>query len=71
MPSPRHIWAERYDRQLTDLFALQDDITMKISTAIQVKLTEGEQASMGAKYYEKYYKGKQGLDCYLKGIGSE
>jgi tetratricopeptide (TPR) repeat protein len=39
---------------------------MKILTAIRVKLTDGEQASTGAKYYEKYYKGKQGLDCYLK-----
>ncbi len=62
----RHIWAERYNRDLTDLFALQDEITMKILTAIRVKLTDGEQASMPAKYYEKYFKGKQGLDCYLK-----
>jgi adenylate cyclase len=58
----RHIWAERYNRDLTDIFALQDEITTKILTAIRVKLTEGEQAS-GA---EKYFKGKQGLDCYLK-----
>ena len=58
----RHIWAERYNRDLTDLFALQDEITLKILTAIRVKLTEGEQAST----FEKYYKGKQGLDCYLK-----
>jgi adenylate cyclase len=58
----RHLWAERYNRDLTDLFALQDEITMKILTAIRVKLTEGEQASMG----EKYFKGKQSLDCYLK-----
>jgi adenylate cyclase len=58
----RHIWAERYDRDLTDLFALQDEITMKILTAIRVKLTEGEQAST----FGKYFKGKQGLDCYLK-----
>jgi TolB-like protein/Flp pilus assembly protein TadD len=58
----RHIWAERYDRELTDIFAMQDDITMKILTAIQVKLTEGEAVS-GA---EKYFKGKQGLECYLK-----
>jgi adenylate cyclase len=58
----RHIWAQRYDRDLTDLFALQDEITMKILRAIQVKLTEGEQAST----FEKYFKGKQGLDCYLK-----
>jgi TolB-like protein/Tfp pilus assembly protein PilF len=58
----RHIWAERYNRDLTDLFALQDEITMKILRAIQVKLTEGEQAFRA----ERYFKGKQGLDCYLK-----
>jgi adenylate cyclase len=58
----RHIWAERYDRPITDLFALQDEITMKILTAIQVKLTEGEQASTE---FGKY-RGKLGLDCHLK-----
>ena len=57
-----HLWAERYDRDLKDIFPLQDEITMKILTATQVKLTEGEQASS----VEKYYRGKQGLDCYLK-----
>ena len=57
-----HLWAERYERDLKDLFALQDEITLKILTATQVKLTAGEQASTA----EKYYKGKQGLDCYLK-----
>jgi adenylate cyclase len=57
-----HIWADRYDRDLTDLFALQDEITMKILRAIRVKLTEGELSSG----YSKYYKGKQGFDCWLK-----
>ena len=57
-----HLWAERYDRDLKDIFALQDEITMKILTATRVKLTEGERASSA----EKYYRGKQGLDCYLK-----
>jgi adenylate cyclase len=57
-----HLWAERYERDLKDIFALQDEITMKILTATRVKLTMGEQASG----VEKYYKGKQGLDCYLK-----
>ena len=37
-----HLWAERYDRDLKDIFALQDEITIKILTAIQVKLTRGE-----------------------------
>ena len=57
-----HLWAERYERDLKDIFALQDEITMKILAATQVKLTEGEQAAAA----EKYFRGKQGLDCYLK-----
>jgi adenylate cyclase len=57
-----HLWAERYDRDLASLFSLQDEITLKILTAIQVKLTAGEQVSG----YEKYFKGNKGLDCYLK-----
>ncbi len=57
-----HLWAERYDRNLKDIFALQDEITMKILTATQVKLTTGE-LSLGDG---KHYRGKQGLDCYLK-----
>lgn len=40
--SGKHLWAERYDRNLKDLFALQDEITMKIVTVLRVKLTEGE-----------------------------
>ncbi len=57
-----HLWAERYDRDLKDIFVLQDEVTLKLLTAIRVKLTEGE-LSLG---YGKYYGGKQGLDCYLK-----
>jgi len=40
----RHIWSERYDRDLKDLFALQDEIAKQIMTALQVQLTEGEYA---------------------------
>jgi adenylate cyclase len=61
-----HLWAERYDRDLKDIFALQDEITIKILNGIQVKLTKGGEVSMSQKYAEKYYRGKQGLDCYLK-----
>ena len=38
-----HLWAERYDRELKDVFTLQDEIAQKIVTALAVKLTEGEQ----------------------------
>jgi len=44
-----HLWAKRYDRDLKDIFTLQDEITMKIVTALQVKLTEGEQARLWSK----------------------
>jgi len=54
-----HLWAERYDRDLKDIFALQDEIAMKIITAMQVKLTEGEQIRIWAKRTKN-------LDVYLK-----
>jgi len=41
-----HLWAERYERELSDIFAVQDAITMKILSALQVELTEGEQARL-------------------------
>lgn len=39
-----HLWSETYDRDLTDLFALQDEITLKVVTALQIELTQGEVA---------------------------
>jgi adenylate cyclase len=44
-----HLWAERYDRILEDIFDLQDEITLKIVTELQVKLTNGEQAQAQVK----------------------
>ncbi len=41
-----HLWAARYDRDLDDIFAVQDEITLTIATALQVQLTEGEQAKL-------------------------
>ena len=54
-----HLWAERYDRDLKDIFALQDEITFKILTALQVKLTDGEQARVWATRTDN-------LDAFLK-----
>ena len=42
--SGHHIWSEKYDRDMRDLFALLDDVTRNIAVALQIKLTEGEQA---------------------------
>ena len=37
-----HIWAERYDRQLSELFTLQDEITERVVTAIEPTITAAE-----------------------------
>jgi len=42
----QHLWAERYDRALADIFALQDEITLAIVAELEVRLTEGEQARL-------------------------
>ncbi|MGW8179856.1 MAG: adenylate/guanylate cyclase domain-containing protein, partial [bacterium] len=55
----RHLWAERYDNDLKDMFALQDQITLKILNALQVKLIEGEAFNAAAK-------GTDNLEAYLK-----
>lgn len=44
-----HLWAERYDGKMDDIFALQDKITQKITSALAVKLTVGEKALVGQK----------------------
>jgi len=54
-----HLWAERYDRVLKDIFAIQDDITKNIITEIQVQLTEGIQVTLLAG-------GTRNLMAYLK-----
>ena len=42
-----HIWAERYDREVNDIFALQDEVTQRIVSAMAVKLTEAEKRRLG------------------------
>jgi adenylate cyclase len=59
-----HIWSERYDREVKDIFAFQDEITIKIMQAMRVELTEGEQERHYTKWvtdnlkaFEKNYQG--------------
>ena len=47
-----HLWAERYDREMKDIFALQDEITMKIVGSLQITLTSGEQRRMLERQYK-------------------
>jgi adenylate cyclase len=54
-----HLWAEKYDRKLGDIFSLQDEITVRIMSALEVKLTEGEQARLR-------YRGSENLEVFVK-----
>ncbi len=55
----QHLWAESYDRDFKNIFEIQDEITLRIVTALRVKLTEGDQA----RILEKKIKNP---DVYLK-----
>ena len=57
--SGTHVWAENFDRHLEDIFAIQDEISLKVLTGTQVKLTAGEDARLFAI-------GSQNLTAYLK-----
>jgi TolB-like protein/class 3 adenylate cyclase/Tfp pilus assembly protein PilF len=58
----KHMWAQRYDREVKDIFKLQDEITLRIIKELRVKLTEGEQlhiwrknAPSNVEYMEKLF----------------
>jgi adenylate cyclase len=59
-----HLWAERYDRELQDIFALQDEVTQKIVAALEVKLTEGEQGRLGRAPTDNL----EAYDYFLRGL---
>ena len=68
--SGHHVWSEGYDRESKDIFAIQDDITIKITSALRVELTEGEQARMWDKNattnIRAWEKVLQGIDYFYR-----
>jgi adenylate cyclase len=67
-----HVWSKRYDRDLKDVFALQDEVTLSIMRAMQVKLTEGEQAALWKRRghtnnLEAFERGLQGREYTFHG----
>jgi len=60
-----HLWTERYDRSLKDIFALQDEVVQNIVAALAVRLTEGEQERLAHRYtdnleaYEYFLRGEE------------
>ena len=64
-----HLWAERYDGHMADIFSLQDKITQKIVSALAVRLTSGEKenlASKGTDNLEAYDAFMRGWQHYLR-----
>ena len=58
-----HIWAERFDRNIEDIFSVQDEITMAVVEKLKVELLEGEQE----KITKRHTQNKEAYQLYLKG----
>lgn len=61
-----HLWAERYDRNLNDIFSLQDEVTQKIVAALTVKLTKDEQE----RIFQKDTNNLEAYNYNLRGLES-
>ncbi len=68
----QHLWAETYDRQLTDVFAIQSDVALQIAAALQAELSPDERTRIGKEptsdleAYQIYLKGRH---CLLRYTG--
>jgi adenylate cyclase len=58
-----HLWAERFDRDLTDIFAVQDDVTTHIVSALALNLNAGDRQSITAEHTDN----QEAYDCFLRG----
>jgi len=62
--SGAHLWAERYDRELKDIFAVQDDVTQRIVNVLQVKFAATERERVGRVGTVNV----EAHDCLLRGL---
>src|SRR5579871_2639219 len=58
-----HLWAERFDRELTDIFAVQDDVTSHIVSALALNLSGGDRRNIVAERTES----QESYDLFLRG----
>ena len=61
--SSGHVWAERYDRELDNIFAVQDEVTREIVGALKVRLTAKEQRNLVHRGTENL----QAYDAFMRG----
>jgi TolB-like protein len=62
--SDAHLWAETYDRKLTDIFGVESEIAKAIAEALRAKLTGGEQRALAVKPTNN----AEAYDAYLRGL---
>ncbi|MDQ0560209.1 TolB-like protein/class 3 adenylate cyclase/Tfp pilus assembly protein PilF [Rhizobium mesoamericanum] len=58
-----HQWAERFDRDLSDIFEVQDDVTQQIVGALELKLAVGDQQRLATEQTQNL----EAYDCFLRG----
>ena len=59
-----HIWSEKYDREMEDIFAIQDEISAAIVNRLKIKLLAGEEAAMRKRHTGD----PEAYNLYLKGL---
>src|SRR5438093_8735530 len=65
--SDSHLWADTFDRKLTDIFGVESEIAKAIAEALQAKLTGGEQRALAVKPTNN----SEAYDAYLRGLALE
>ena len=65
--SESHLWADTFDRKLTDIFGVESDVAKAIADALQAKLTGGEQRALAVKPTNN----SEAYDAYLRGLALE
>jgi len=65
--SESHLWADTFDRKLTDIFGVESEIAKAIADALQAKLTGGEQRALAVKPTNN----SEAYDAYLRGLALE
>src|SRR6185369_7483243 len=68
----QHLWAETYDRKMTDIFSIQSDVALQIAAALKAELSRDEQARVrrqptnDLRAYELYLQGRQSYIGYTQ-----
>src|SRR5205809_2924067 len=65
--SDSHLWAETYDRKLTDIFGVESEIAKRIAESLQAKLTGREEQALAVKPTNN----PEAYDAYLRGLAFE